>query len=162
MPPALGPSNRIALPSRLPGSAVESPTWSAEPASKTLKNGILGPDGPALESSLVETADEGVSPALLMNKATRGSGGDGAATGGSWGTELDDPVVPTLFPKDGPVSGVDMKHRGAPAKEKRMEFWKEGAGGGEVELHIRFLALAHCDGRPLVSGAAEEGRTRKS
>jgi hypothetical protein len=39
-----------------------------------------------------------------------------------------------------------------------MEFWKEGAGGGEVELHIRFLALAHCDSRSLVSGAAEEGK----
>ena len=67
----------------------------------------------------METANEGVSPPLL-NEATRGSGGDGAATGGSSGTELDDPVVPTLFPKDGPVSGVDMKHR--PAEERRMEF----------------------------------------
>ena len=74
------------------------------------------------------------------------------------GTELDT-VVPTLFPKDGPVSGVGMKHRGvAPAEEERMEFWKEGAGGGEVELYIRFLALAHCDSRSLVSGAAEEGK----
>ena len=34
------------------------------------------------------------------------------------GTELDT-VVPTLFPKDGPVSGVGMKHRGvAPAEEE--------------------------------------------
>jgi hypothetical protein len=52
-----------------------------------------------------------------------------------------------------------MKHRGvAPAEEERMEFWKEGAGGGEIERHIKFLALAHCDGRPLVPGAAEVGR----
>ena len=52
-----------------------------------------------------------------------------------------------------------MKHRGvAPAEEERMEFRKEGAGGGEIERHNRFLALAHCDGRPLVPGAAEEGR----
>jgi hypothetical protein len=98
---------------------------------------------------VVETADKGVSPALL-NEATRGSGGDGAATGGSWGTELD-PV--------GLVSGVGMKHRGvAFAEEERLEFWKEGAGGKEVELHIRFFALVHCDSRSLVSGAAEEGK----
>ncbi len=52
-----------------------------------------------------------------------------------------------------------MKHRGvAPAKEERMEFRKEGAGGGKIERHNRFLALTHCDGRPLVLGAAEEGR----
>ena len=78
---------------------------------------------------------------------------------GSWGTELD-PVFPTLFPKDGPVSGVgSMKHRGvAPAEGERMEFRKEGAGGGEIERHNRFLALAHCDGRQLVPGSAEEGR----
>ena len=137
--------------------AVESPTRSAEPASRILEHGVLGPDGPGLESSVVDTVDTGFSPALL-NEATRGSGGDGATTGGSWGTELD-PVIPTLFPKDGLVSGVGMKHRGvAPAEEERMEFWKEGAGGGEVELHIRFLALAHCDSRSLVSGAAEEGK----
>ena len=138
--------------------AVESSTRSAEPASRILKHGVLGPDGPGLESSVVETVDTGVSPALL-NEATHGSGGDdGATTGGSWGTELD-PVIPTLFPKDGLVSGVGMKHRGvAPAEEERMEFWKEGAGGGEIERHIKFLALAHCDGRPLVPGAAEEGR----
>ena len=62
------------------------------------------------------------------------------------GTELD-PDVLTLFPKDGPVSGVGMKHRGvALAEEERMEFWKEGAGGGEIERHIKVLAWAHCDG----------------
>ena len=106
------------------------------------------------ESSLVETAKKTVGPALL-NEPPRSSGGDGAATGGSWGTELD-PVVPMLFPKDGPVG---IKHRGvAPAKEERMEFRKEGGGGGEIKRHNRFLALAHCDGRPLVPGAAEEGR----
>ena len=104
----------------------------------------------------METADKSVGRPLL-NEATCSSGGDGAATG-SWGTELD-PVVPTLFPKDGPVSGVGVKHCGvASAKEERMEFRKEGAGGGEIERHNRFLALAHCDGRPLVPGAAEEGR----
>ena len=104
-------------------------------------------------------ADESVGVALL-NEATRGSGGDGAhaATGGSLGKELD-PVVPTLFPNDGPVSGVGMKYLGvAPAEEERMEFRKEGAGGGDIELHNRFLALAHCDGRPLIPGAAEEAR----
>ena len=76
----------------------------------------------------METTKKTVGPALL-NEVTRSSGGDGAATGGSWGTELD-PVVPTLFPKDGPVSGIGMKHRGvAPAKEERMEFRKEGGSG---------------------------------
>jgi len=110
-----------------------------------------------LEPSLVETADKSVGP-VLLNEATCSSGGDGAATRGSWGTELD-PVVPTLFPKDGPVSGVGVKHRGvAPAEEERMEFRKEGAGGGEIERHNRFLVLTHCDDRPLVPGAAEEGR----
>ena len=52
-----------------------------------------------------------------------------------------------------------MKHRGvAPAEEERMEFWIEGAGGGKVELHTGFLVLTHCNNRPLVSDAAEEGR----
>ncbi len=73
----------------------------------------------------METTDEGVRPALL-EETTRGAGDDGAATGGSWGTYLD-PVVPTLFPKDGPVSGVGMKHRGVTsAKQERMEFRKSG------------------------------------
>jgi hypothetical protein len=69
-----------------------------------------------------------------------------------------DPVIPTLFPKDGPVSGVAMKHhRGVTStEEERMEFWIEGAGGGKVELHTGFLVLTHCNNRPLVSDAAEE------
>ena len=101
--------------------------------------------------------DEGVRPALL-DETTRGAGSDSPAAGGGWGAELD-PVIPTLFPKDGPVSGVAMKHRGVtPAEEERMEFWKEGAGGGKVELHTGFLDLTHCNNRPLVSDAAEEGR----
>ena len=109
----------------------------------------------------METTDESVGVALV-NEATRGSGGDGAAAEGSWGTERD-PVVPTLFPKNGPVNGVGMKHLGVtPAEEEGMEFRKEGASGGEIELHNRFLALAHCDGRPpLVPGAAE-GATQRS
>ena len=78
---------------------------------------VLGLDGTGLESSLVETANKTVGPALL-NEAPRSSGGDGAAT------------------------GVGTKHRGvAPTKEERMEFRKEGAGGGEVELHAGFLTL---------------------
>ena len=44
------------------------------------------------------------------------------------------------------------------AEKDRMKFWKERAGGGEVELHNnRFLVLTHRNDRPLVSGAAEEG-----
>ncbi len=79
------------------------PTRSAEPATRALEHGVLGPDGPGLKSSLVETADEGVRPALL-DETTRGAGSDGPAAGGA--------ELPTLFPKDGPVSGVAMKHRG--------------------------------------------------
>ena len=52
-----------------------------------------------------------------------------------------------------------MKHRGVtPAEEERMEYWIEGAGGGKVELHTGFLELTHCNDRPLVSDATEEGR----
>ena len=52
-----------------------------------------------------------------------------------------------------------MKHRRIdPAEEERLEFWIEGAGGGRVELHTGFLELTHCNNRPLVSDAAEEGR----
>ena len=52
--------------------------------------------------------------------------------------------------------GVAVKQRGvAFAEEERMEFWKEGPGGGEVELHAGFLELTHCNNRPLVSDAAE-------
>jgi hypothetical protein len=48
-----------------------------------------------------------------------------------------------------------MQQQGvAPAEEERMEFWIEGAGRGEVELHAGFLTLTHCNARPLVSGAA--------
>ena len=51
-----------------------------------------------------------------------------------------------------------MKHRGIdPAEEERLEFWIEGAGGGKVELHTGFLELTHCNNRPLVPDAAEEG-----
>ena len=40
-----------------------------------------------------------------------------------------------------------------------MEYWIEGAGGGKVELHTGFLELmTHCNNRPLVPDAAEEGR----
>ena len=40
-----------------------------------------------------------------------------------------------------------------------MEYWIERAGGGKkVELHAGFLELTHCNNRPLVSDAAEEGR----
>ncbi len=54
----------------------------------------------------------------------------------------------TLFPKDGPVAGVAVQQRGvAPAEEERMEFWKEGPGGGEVELHAGFLTLTHRNDR---------------
>ena len=65
--------------------------------------------------------------------------------------------MPTLFPKDGPVAGIAVKkQRGvATAEEERMEFWKEGPGGGEVDLHAGFLALTHCNNRPLVADAAE-------
>jgi hypothetical protein len=88
---------------------------------------------------MVETADERVGPALL-NETTS--------------AELD-PVVPTLFPKDGPVAGVVVQQRGvAPAEEEKMEFRKEGPGGGEVELHAGFLTLTHRNDRPLVPGAA--------
>ena len=39
-----------------------------------------------------------------------------------------------------PISGVSMKHRGvAPAEEHRLLIWKEGADGGEVELHAGSL-----------------------
>ena len=38
-----------------------------------------------------------------------------------------------------------------------MEFWIEEAGKGKVELHAGVLTLTHhCNGKPLVSGAAEE------
>ncbi len=57
----------------------------------------------------METSDEGVGPALL-DETTRGAGSDGPAAGGGGGAELD-PVVPTLFPKDGPVTGVAVKQR---------------------------------------------------
>jgi hypothetical protein len=104
---------------------------------------------------MVETADEGVGPALL-DETTSGAGSDGPAAGGGRGPELD-PVIPTLFPKDGPVAGVAVQQRGvAPAEEERMEFWKEGPGGGEIELHAGFLTLTHRNDRPLVPGAAEE------
>ena len=99
----------------------------------------------------METADEGICPALL-DETMRGASSDGPAAGGGWDAELD-PVISTLFPKDGLVSGVVMKHRGVtPAEEERMEIWIEGAGGGKkVELHTGFLELTHCNNRPLVS-----------
>ena len=104
-------------------------------------------------SALVETADKGVGPALL-DETTSGAGSDSPAAGGGRGVELD-PVIPTLFPKDGPVAGVAVQQHGvAPAEEERMEFWKEGPGGGEVEQHAGFLALTHRNDRPLVPGAA--------
>ena len=58
---------------------------------------------------MVETADEGVGPALLDETAS-GAGSDGPAAGGGRGPELD-PVIPTLFPKDGPVAGVAVQQR---------------------------------------------------
>ena len=46
--------------------AVESPNRSAEPpATRALEHRVLGPDGTGLESSLMETADDGIHPALL-------------------------------------------------------------------------------------------------
>jgi hypothetical protein len=46
------------------------------------------------------------------------------------------------------------------ASPPRKRGWSSGRrerpGRGEIELHIRFLALAYCDCRPLVLGAAEE------
>jgi len=59
---------------------------------------------------MVETADEGVGPALLDETAS-GAGSDGPAAGGGRGPELD-PVIPTLFPKDGPVAGIAVQVRG--------------------------------------------------
>ena len=50
--------------------------------------------------------------------AQRGAGSDSPAAGGGRGAELD-PVIPTLFPKDSPVSGVVMKHRGVTPPRKR-------------------------------------------
>ena len=122
--------------------AVECPTRPAEPAIRALEYGGLGPDGMGPESSLVETADESVGPALL-DETTRGAGSDGSAAGSGRGAELD-PVIPTLFPS---VTGVAMKQRSvAPAVEERMEFWnEEGAGREEVELQAGFLTLTHCD-----------------
>ena len=109
---------------------------------------------------MVETAVEGVGPALL-DETTSCAGSDGPAAGGGRGAELD-PVIPTLFPKDGPVAGIAVQRGVAPAEEERMEFWKEGPGGGEVELHAGFLTLTHhCNGWRLVSGAAE-GAARRS
>jgi hypothetical protein len=64
-----------------------------------------------------------------------------------------DPVVPTLFPKDGPAVQQRVV---APAEEERMELLKERPGGGEVELHAGFLTLAHRNDRPLIPGAVEE------
>ena len=121
--------------------------WSGrntELATRALEHGVLGPDGTGLEYSLVETADESVDPALL-DETTRGAGSDGPAAGGGRGTELD-PVIPMLFQKDGSVT-----------EEEKMEFWKEGPSGVEVELHAGFLAFTHRNDRPLVSGAAEKG-----
>ncbi len=51
----------------------------------------------------METADEGVRP-LLLDETTRGASSDSPAAGGGRGAELD-PVIPTLFPKESPVSG---------------------------------------------------------
>ncbi len=55
----------------------------------------------------METADEGVGPALL-DETTSGAGSDGPAAGGGMGPELD-LVIPTLFPKDGPVAGIAVQ-----------------------------------------------------
>jgi hypothetical protein len=53
-------------------------------ATRALEHKVLGPDGTGLESSLVETADEGVRPALL-DETTRGAGSDSPAAGGGRG-----------------------------------------------------------------------------
>ncbi len=60
--------------------AVESPARPAEPATRALEYIVLVSDGTGLESSMVETADESVGPALL-NETTSGAGSDGPAAG---------------------------------------------------------------------------------
>ena len=52
-----------------------------------------------------------LSPALLLNEATRGSGDDGAATEGSWETELD-LVVSTLWSSQRGRHCMKHRHRG--------------------------------------------------
>ena len=71
-----------------------SSTGRRKQATRALEHGVLGPDDTGLESSLVETADEGIRPALL-DETTRGAGSDGSAAGGGWGAELN-PIIPTL------------------------------------------------------------------
>ena len=96
--------------------------------------------------------DNGRAGTTMLDEAMRGSG-SGAMVAKC------DPVAASLFLLDGRVRGVGVvKHRGVvPAEEGRLEIWKECVGGGEVKLHVGFLALAHCDGRPLLvpAGAVE-------
>ena len=137
------------------------------------KYGVLGPDCTGLESSLVESADKCVGPALL-NEATRGSGGDGASTGGSWGTELD-PVVPTLFPNDGPVSGVGMKHRawcrprrgredGARPAKRRMPRPKRERGSDRMvgSQKLEAISLGVTPATKRMAASIMESKARKT
>ena len=59
----------------------------------------------------METADEGVSPALL-DETTRGAGSDSPAAGGGRGAELD-PVIPTEL-----AAGVRNWSWGSPSRRQ--------------------------------------------
>ena len=95
-----------------------SSTRPTDPATRALEYGVLGPDGTGLESSMVETADESVGPALL-DETTSGAGSDSPAAGGGRDAELD-PLIPALFPKDDPVTGgVAVQQGGVAPRRKR-------------------------------------------
>ncbi len=106
--------------------AVESPTRSAEPATRALEDGVLSPDSTGLESSLVETADKGVRPALL-DETTRGAGSDCPAAGCEVGSGHSD-----ALPK------------GQSSQRGRHEASWSHPAEKKVELHTGFLELTHC------------------
>jgi hypothetical protein len=70
-------------------SAVEGTARSAELLPGALEYGAAGPDGAGLESCLLETEDECIGPAMLVDEAARGPGGDGATASGSRGAKCD-------------------------------------------------------------------------